>query len=362
MKEETVRGAVENLPPYIPGKQVEEVAREFGLKKVFKLASNENPLGTSPLAFEALAAEIKHSYIYPDQHHISLKEALSKKYGLPKEYFIAGNGSDEIMLMAAQTFLSAGDEAIISRHTFSMYEFVTRIMDGKPVFVELKDHRYDLEGFQKALTARTKLVFLCNPNNPTGTIFTKTELEAFIKSVPEDVILVVDEAYGEYSDSPEYPSGIDLVSSGRNIIVLRTFSKIYGLAGMRVGYGIAKPEIIKYLSMTKMPFNVGRAAQAAAAAALSDDKFVGESIKNNKEGKIFLYSELDKLKVKYQPTQANFICIDLGREADAVFTELLRQGVIIRPLSSFGLRDSIRVTIGTKEQNEAFINALKKGL
>jgi len=360
MKDELPREAIEKLPVYIPGKQVEEVTKEFKLKEVIKLASNENPFGPSPKAIEAMIKDLNTVSVYPDQHHTLLREALSKKWGISKEHFICGNGSDEIMSLIAQVFLSSGDQVIVSKHTFSMYEFVSKIMDAGLVFVDLKEGSYDLESIKNAVTPATKLVFLCNPNNPTGTIFTGSEFESFMKAVPENVIVVLDEAYGEYSDSSDYPDGLDFVKRGRNVIMLRTFSKAYGLAGLRVGYGIARPGLIKYLLMAKLPFNVSRIGQLAAAAALEDDDFLALTLDNNKEGREYLYSELTKMGLKYHKTQANFIFIDLGKEADPVFMGLMRQGVIIRPLSSFGFPQAVRVSIGTSHQNIKFIEALKK--
>jgi len=356
------RDAVSGLPEYIPGRQVEEAVKEFQLKEVIKLASNENPLGPSPKAAKAIRDHLDKLHVYPDQHHLLLREALSSKLSVPKESVIIGNGSDEIMLLIAQVFLSAGDEAVISRHTFSMYEFVTKIMDGVPVFAELKDHSYDLDSMLGLITEKTKLVFLCNPNNPTGTIFTAEQFGAFISKVPEGVIVVMDEAYGDFADSAEYPDSLDHVRKGRNLIVLRTFSKIYGLAAVRAGYGISSPEIIKLLNLAKMPFNVNRLAQTAALEALNDEEFLRKTLKNNSDGKNYLYGELEKLGQRYLRTEANFVYIDLGRDSDAVFMELMREGVIVRPLRSFGLPHSIRVSVGTHPQNEKFIKAFKKVL
>lgn len=362
MNEEIVRESIKDLSPYIPGKQVEEVVKEFGVGKVIKLASNENPFGPSPKALEAVSKNALSSSVYPDQHHILLREEIAKKYGISKGSIIVGNGSDEIMLIAAETFLSAGEEILISRNTFSMYEFAGKIMDGRVKYVDLKDHTYDLDGFLAAIGSSTKMIFLCNPNNPTGTIFTKKQLEKFLNDVPERVIVVLDEAYGDYCDSPDYPKGFDLVKGGNNLIVLRTFSKIYGLAGLRIGYGVANEQVIKYMNMAKMPFNVNRLGQAAAAAALNDDDFKNMCIENNKIGKEYLYRELDGLGLKYLKTQANFIFIEFNKSADKIFLDLLKQGVIVRPLASFGFSNAIRVTVGTPDQNKIFINALKKAL
>jgi len=362
MTDDFIRPVLKSLDHYIPGKQEEEVKKEFGLTTVIKLASNENPFGPSPKAIEAVSNSIRSASVYPDQHHTILREALAKKLNIDKENLIIGNGSDEIMLLIAQAFLSSQDEAVISKHTFSVYEFVTKVMDGKPVYADLKEHVYDLDAMESKVSAKTKLVFICNPNNPTGTYVDKDKLEKFISRMPMDTIVVIDEAYGNYSTEKDYPKSIEFIHKYPNVIVLQTFSKIFGLAGLRVGYGISNPRIIKYLNLVKLPFNVNRIGQVAAVAALSDDEFVEKSIKNNEQGKEYLYKELSALGLTYLRTQANFICINFDEDSDRIFLGLMKEGVIVRPLSSFDLPQSIRVTVGTPEQNEKFISALKKVL
>ena len=351
--EEFVRDALKGIKDYIPGKTPTEPG-------IIKLASNENPFGPSPKALEAIAKEAKALHIYPDQKSILLREALANKLKVDESSIIVGNGSDEIMQIAAATFLKAGEEVVISKNTFSIYEFVTRLLDGRPVFVDLKDYAQDLDEIAKAVTSKTKLVFLCNPHNPTGTIFTAKELDVFLKKVPSNVLVVIDEAYLEFSDSEEFPESLKYVREGKNVLVLRTFSKYYGLAGLRVGFGVAPKELISYMFRAKLPFNVSRLAQAGAKAALDDKEFTDNTFKHNLEGKKYLYAELDKLGLAYKKTQSNFIFIDLKRSADQVFMDMMRQGVIIRPLTSFGLPQAIRVSIGTKEQNEKFIALLAK--
>ena len=340
----------------------EDAKEEFGLKDVIKLASNENPLGPSPKAIEAVKNAVLDASKYPDQHQVPLRAALSKRFGLPSENFIVGNGSDEVMLMIALTFLEKDDEVVISRNTFSVYEFVTKLMGASPVYVDLKDLTYDLQDLASAVSKKTKLIFLCNPNSPTGTIVKKDALEKFIKAVPENVIVVVDEAYGEYADLPDYRSAAGHINKRANLIVLKTFSKIYGLAGLRIGYGVSSKKIIDLLNLVKMPFNVNRIGQIAALAALDDDGFVARSNKNNAEGKEYLYSEFSKMGLKFLKTQANFVFVDLQRDSEKIFVELMSRGIIIRPLSSFGLPKAIRVTVGTPSQNKKFIQALKKVL
>ncbi|OGC03402.1 histidinol-phosphate transaminase [candidate division WOR-1 bacterium RIFOXYA12_FULL_43_27] len=344
------RNAVSNLKEYIPGKNPEKA-------KVIKLASNENPLGPSPKALLAIKKELKKISVYPDQNSLLLSRQLSKKFNVSEKNLVIGNGSDEVLQLIAAAYLSSGDEVLISRNTFSTYEFVTRLFDGNPVFVDLKNNTYDLPGFASKSTDKTKIIFLCNPNSPTGTSFTAAELDSFMANIPDNYIVVIDEAYAEYVESEDYPDSLKYVRQGKNVIVLRTFSKLYGLAGLRCGYGIAKEEIIKYLKMVKLPFGVNRLAVAAASAALDDKAFVKKSLKTNKDGKKYLYSQLSPIK-----TEANFICLDIKKSADEVFLRLMAEGVIIRPLTSFGIPNAIRVTIGTMEQNKKFVAALKKVL
>lgn len=352
MNEDFVREPIKDIKEYVPG----QTPKEPG---IIKLASNENPFGPSPLALKAIAQEAKRLQVYPDQKSILLREALGKKLDLADDCLIIGNGSDEIMQLLAATYLKPGEEIIIPENTFSVYELVARVFDGKPVFVPLKNLEQDLEATAAAITNKTKIIFLCNPHNPTGTMISKDKLVAFISKVPDHVLVVVDEAYMEFAEGENFPDAISYVKAGKNVIVLRTFSKYFGLAGLRVGYGVAKPEIIRYMYRAKMPFNVSRLAQAGALAALEDKKFLAKTFKNNSEGKIQLYVELDKLGLEYKKTASNFIYINLKKSADQAFVELMRQGIIVRPLTSFGLPEAIRVSIGTKKDNEKFVTALK---
>ncbi|MFC1560195.1 histidinol-phosphate transaminase [Candidatus Margulisiibacteriota bacterium] len=356
----SIRPNIKKIKPYVPGESPIEAEKKLKISGVVKLASNENPLGPSKRSLEAINKYAKDVFVYPDKKCSELKKKIAKNLGLPPENIVAGNGSDEIMLLTGLAYLSAGEEVIISKNTFAVYELVTRLMDGEPVFVDLKDNTYDLEAMAKAITKKTKLIFVCNPNNPTGTMNTKNELDTFMSKVPSDVIVVLDEAYGEYVGSKDYPDGLEYVKAKKNVIVLRTFSKIYGLAGIRVGYGIASPETIKYLDLVRLPFSVNRIAQHAAIAALEDRGHVARSIKVNSEGKDYLYKELGKLGMDYIKTEANFICINVKTSADVIFMDLMRRGVIVRPLTTFGMPKSIRVTIGTQEQNQKFIEALKQ--
>jgi histidinol-phosphate aminotransferase len=347
--DELLRSVVAGIKDYVPGKTVTGAV---------KLASNENPFGPSPLAVEAIVKEAHNLHIYPDQRSTLLREALAKKLGVGDDSIVCGNGSDELMQILGSTYLNPGDEVIISRNTFSLYELIARIFDGKMVFVELKDYALDLAAIAKAVTKKTKLIFLTAPNNPTGTIFAAAQFDVFMAQVPENVLVVVDEAYAEFVESKEFPDTIKQVKAGKNVVVLRTFSKYYGLAGLRIGYGVARPEILKPMFRTKMPFNVNRLAQAGALAALDDKEFLAKTYQNNVEGKKYLYAEFEKLGLEHKKTEANFIFVNLKRSADEFFMALMKKQVIVRPLTSFGFPEAIRVSIGTPEQNAAFVAAL----
>jgi len=355
MVEEFIRPTVKEIKDYTPGKTPKKPG-------VIKLASNENPFGPSPKALAAITKEEKNLHIYPDQKSLLLRGALAKKLEIKDDSIIIGNGSDEIMQVAAATFLKPGEEVIIPENTFSLYEFVTRVFDGKLVFVPLKDQEQDLEAMAKAVTPKTKMIFLCNPHNPTGSMISRKALHEFLAKIPDHILVIIDEAYMEFADPKIFPESISYVLEGKNVLVLRTFSKFYGLAGLRVGYGIARPDLIKFMFRVKPPFNVNRLAQVGATAALDDKKFLDKTYKNNLEVKKNLYAGLDKLGLDYKKTESNFVFIDIKRPADELFLQMMKQGVIIRPLTSFGLPEAIRVSVGTKEQNEKLIAALKRFL
>jgi len=350
MKEFPPRKAVSEIKDYVPGKTVTGAV---------KLASNENPFGPSPLALEAIAKEAKNLQIYPDQKAIILREALAAKFGVSEGGVICGNGSDDIMQIIGSTYLNPGDEVVIPKNTFSVYELVARLFDGKIVLTDLKDYEVDLQAVAKAVTKTTKLIFLANPNNPTGTSFSQKELDLLLASLPDQAILILDEAYAEFADSPDFPDSIKCIKERKNVIVLRTFSKYYGLAGLRVGYGLGCTELIQPMYKAKMPFNVSRLAQAGALAALGDTTFLEKTYQNNLEGKKYFYAELDKLGLAYKKSEANFIFVDVKRSADELFISLMKLGVILRPLTSFGFPQAIRVSVGTPEQNEKFIQSLR---
>ena len=360
MPNEPVRPNIGNIKPYVPGKSAEDAERELNISGMIKLASNENPLGPSIKAIEAVSKYSKDINLYPDQNFYEISRLIADRLDLDPENIIVGNGSDEVMMLTALAYISAGDEAIVSLNTFSTYELVSGLMEAEIIRINLKDHTYDLSAMAKAFNPKTKLVFICNPNNPTGTINTRKDLDRFVDLAPENALILIDEAYCEYVSSGDYPDSLEYVRANKNVIVTRSFSKIYGLAGLRVGYGIAKPGIIKYLKLVRLPFSVNRLAQMAASVSLADTQHVAKSIKNNSEGKAYLYGELNKLGVSFLKTEANFIYIDLKNDADEAHMALMRRGIIVRPLSSFGMPGSIRVTIGTPEQNKKFIKSLSE--
>lgn len=357
-----VRETILAIKPYIPGKPVDEVQRELGLDDVIKMASNENPLGPSPRAVAALTGTLREVHVYPDAGCTLLKQELARRLDLDPGQIVIGNGSDEVLRLVGQAFIREGDEAVIPAPTFAGYEFATLLVGGLPRRVPLVGATIDLEAVARAVSDRTAVVFLCNPNNPTGTAFDAGEFERFLDALPPRVLVVLDEAYREFTDEGVCPDSLAAVRQGRNLIVLRTFSKIYGLAALRVGYGLARPDLIALLWRVREPFSVNAPGQAAALAALEDTEHFEASRSLVQEGKEFLYRAFAGLGLHYVPTQANFVYVELGRPAQPVYGELLRRGVIIRPLDFFGLPDCIRVTVGTRGQNERFVAALREVL
>ena len=342
------------LTPYVPGKPIEELQREMGLARVVKLASNENPLGPSPKAIDVLTEGAATLHRYPDGGAFRLREALADRWKVTADHVILGNGSDEILGLLARTFLSPGDEAVMADHTFVIYKMEVMAAHGKAVAVPLRQWRHDLSAMAEAVTPRTKLLFVCNPNNPTGTMVSADEVEQLMARVPEHVIVVFDEAYFEYVRRSDFPDSMAYVKQGRNAIVLRTFSKIYGLAGLRIGYGVTTPEITNFLNRVRPPFNANSIAQRAALAALGDDEHVARSRSVNQAGMEQMVKGLAALGFTPIPSEANFLYVDIGRDGRQVFDALLRQGIIVRHIEG----RMIRVTIGQVEENEAFLTAL----
>lgn len=356
-----VSDEIEALIPYPPGKPIEEVERELGIKGSIKLASNENPLGPSPKAVDAVSKAIKNLHRYPDGGWHYLKEKLARHLNVKSENLIIGNGSNEIIELVVRTFLRQGQEAVMGNPSFAVYPLVVPAAGGRNVLVPLKNLTHDLDAMFDAITENTKIVFIANPNNPTGTMNTKAELDRFYKKLPEHVILVLDEAYYEFVTNKDFPNSLDYLKGGKNIVVLRTFSKIYGLAGLRIGYGIASERLVFYMNKVRQPFNVNSLAQVAAMAALDDDEHLKKSQKNNQDGIKYLFSELSAMGLECVPTQANFFLVKVGNGKKA-YDDLLKQGVIVRPMASYGLGEYIRVTVGLPEENKRFVDAVKKVL
>ncbi len=342
------------IQPYVPGKPIEELERELGISNSIKLASNENPVGPSPAAVNAIRESFDDINRYPDGSGFYLKKALSEKLGVSEEEIILGNGSNELLDLAAKTFLKDGDEAVMATPSFVVYFMAVQSVGGKSVQVPLKNYTHDLSAMAGAVTPATKMVFIANPNNPTGTINKKDEFERLMEKVPDSVLVVMDEAYYEYVSDHDYADSMKYLRSEKNILILRTFSKIYGLAGLRLGYGIAKKEILTDMNRLRAPFNTGTIAQKAAIAALSDTGHVSRSREVNEAGKEYLYRELGALGMSFVPTEANFIYIPV-EGAVSLYEKLLKMGVIIRPMGP----GAVRVTIGLPEENRRFIEALK---
>ena len=359
--ERLARKGILKITSYIPGKSIEEVQKELGAKRWIKLASNENLLGPSQKAVAAIQKELPTIYLYPEGPCTVLRQALAQKFSLPEGMIVISNGADNLILMIASAFVNEGDEVIVADPTFTVYTNVTQIMGGKSIKVRLKDFTHDLDGMLKKVNRKTKLVFICNPNNPTGTTITKELFDHFISKLPDHVIVVLDEAYGDFVEDPFYPNGLDYIQE-RQVILLRTFSKVYGLAGLRIGYALGREDLVDCLYQVREPFPVHRLAQVAAVAALSDEDHVIKSLQLVYEGKRYLYKELGKMGLSYVPSQANFIFIDFEKDSGEVFKGLLREGVIIRPGKIWGYPTSARVTIGKMEHNRRFVKALEKVL
>lgn len=353
------RQELNELTAYKPGKPIDDVKREYGLTEVIKLASNENPLGCSPKAVEAVKKAADNLAIYPDGNTTLLKEALANRLNLKPSQVLLSSGSDEMVDQIAKTFIDKNDEIIMADITFPRYISTTKMMGGTPKIVPLNDWTYDLDSMLLAITDKTKLIWLCNPNNPTGTMFSEDKLLNFLKQVPKNIIVIYDEAYNEYVTNEDYPkNSMNLLKNYPNLIVMRTFSKIYGLAALRVGYTMASEEIIHNINKIRGPFNVNTLAQVAALAALEDDEFIKKSYEINREGKEYLYKEFKSLDLKYAPSETNHIFVNVNKDANEVFVELQKRGMIIRPI----VETWIRVTIGTMEQNKKFISLIKEVL
>jgi histidinol-phosphate aminotransferase len=358
---------VRKLQPYQPGKPIEELEREYGVSDVVKLASNENPLGPSPKALAAMHLRAADLARYPDGNGFELKHALSGHLDVGMDQITLGNGSNDVLELVARAFATPGDEVVFSEHAFAVYPIVTQAIGAKPVAAKAKDWGHDLEAMAAAVTERTRLVFIANPNNPTGTWVDGEALERFVAGVPEHVIVVVDEAYFEFAADPEagvegYPDTLHWLGRYPNLIVTRTFSKAYGLAGLRVGYAVSHPEVADLLNRVRQPFNANSAALAAAAAALADTEHLARGLRLNREEMARLTDAFERMGLAWIPSVGTFVAVEVGQPGAEVYEALLREGVIVRPVGAYGMPNHLRVSVGLPEENQRFIDALGKAL
>lgn len=364
-KSQAVEG-VQGLRPYQPGKPIDELARELGLneKDIVKLASNENPVGPSPKALAAIQDELKELTRYPDGAGFELKKVLCEKLNIQPEQITLGNGSSDILDFITRVFVNDGDNIVVSQHAFAIYGLVAKMVGAETIAAPAKNFAHDLDAMLAAINDKTRIVFVTNPNNPTGTWIKKDELIAFLDKVPERVLVLLDEAYFEYVDENDYPNGIELLRQYSNLVVTRTFSKAYGLASMRVGYGVSSTEIADLLNRVRPPFNVNSFALAAAKAAVLDEGYVAESIAVNNNGMAYLEGEFNRLGLDFIPSVGNFISVKMpsGIDAMGVNDGLLQAGVIVRPVANYEMPEYLRVSIGGEKENQAFIAALEKVL
>lgn len=352
-----------NVKPYVPGKPIEEVKRQLGLKTVFKLASNENAWGPSPKVVAAIAEAAKDVNRYPDGGCFYLRRELAKRLTCGEDQLVFGNGSDEILMIALRVFCEPGDEIVIARPTFLMYGIIGESIGAVVKEVPLKNFRYDLDGMQKAVTKKTRVVIIGNPDNPAGTYVSQAQLDFFLKGLPPDIIVLLDEAYRDYVTAKDYPDSIPMLAQYKNLLVTRTFSKLYGLAGLRIGYGVVRPDVADIFNRVREPFNINSLGQVAALAALRDQAYYRRVAKAVEKGRQYLYAELRRLGLAFVESATNFILIDVSpRKGREVAQGLLKQGIIVRDMGGWGLDQNVRVTIGTDKENAAFIRALSKAL
>ncbi len=357
---------VQTLSPYQAGKPIDELQREYGVSDIIKLASNENPLGPSDKVISAIQSELAELSRYPDGNAFELKKALANKHSVNINQITIGNGSNDILEILTRAFVTPEHEVIFSQHAFAVYPIVTQAVGATAVVVPAKDWGHDLNAMQKAISDKTKVIFIANPNNPTGTWVDGNSLSAFLQAVPKNVLVVLDEAYFEFASfdpaAENYPSGLEYLNQYPNLIVTRTFSKAYGLAGLRVGYSVSHSQVADILNRVRQPFNANSLALKAAEVALADQSYLEEGIKLNAMGMQQLISAFDDMSLSYIPSVGNFICVNVGENAMNVYDDLLYQGVIVRPVANYEMPEYLRITIGTKEENTRFIDALKKVL
>jgi histidinol-phosphate aminotransferase len=353
-----VKRQLEQLTPYKPGKPIDEVKKEYGLEKVIKLASNENPYGSSPKAKEAILQSLNGLEIYPDGYSRALREKLAKHLGINETQIIFGNGSDEVVQIICRAFLEDGTNTVMAKPTFPQYRHNAIIENAEVREIPLAHGQHDLESMLQAIDEHTRVVWICNPNNPTGTYVPESALLSFLEKVPKHVLVVVDEAYYEYVQAEDYPQTVPLLNKYNNLMILRTFSKAYGLAGLRIGYGVASETLIQQMEPAREPFNTSVLAQVAALAAIDDQQFIKDCAEKNKQGLKQFYRFCDEHKLKYYYSEGNFILIDFGIEGNEVFQYLLERGIIVRSGNALGFPTSVRITIGTETQNEEVLAAL----
>ncbi|GIP36155.1 histidinol-phosphate transaminase [Paenibacillus sp. J2TS4] len=360
-KKPLVRKELKQLKPYSPGKPAWEVQAELGLEQVIKLASNENPLGPSPKAVKAIMQQVNELHRYPDSGSLKLKQIIADHYRVRESQVMIGNGADELITLLSEAYLEKTDEVIVPFPSFTEYAFGGMLMGAKIIEAPLdSSFNYDLKQLLSVVTDRTKIVYLCSPHNPTGTYVSRTFINELIQELPDHTILVLDGAYSHYANADDYTNGVEWVQQEKPVVVLQTFSKVYGLAGMRVGFALAAERIIAAMHQVKEPFNVNALAQTAAAAAISDEEHIRRTLAVNEEGRRLLYSAFEARGIHYTPSMSNFILVELGDEAEAVYKLLLEEGVIVRFGGTWGLNGHLRVTIGTEQENLIFIHALDK--
>ncbi len=365
--EDLATPGVRGLQPYQPGKPIDELQREYSVSDIVKLASNENPLGPSPRVREVLTKGFDELARYPDGNGFALKQALSERHGVDMAQVTLGNGSSDVLEFVVRVFVQPGDEVLFSKHAFAMYPIVTRAASAKAVVAPARDWGHDLKAMQALISERTRVIFVANPNNPTGTWLHGDELKAFVAAVPENVIVVIDEAYFEYASDPAlgaagYPDASRWLDGFPNLVVTRTFSKAFGLAGLRVGYSLSHPDLANLLNRIRPPFNVNSLALLAAEAALADEEHVRQAVHLNVEEMARVTDAVTEMGLEFIPSVGNFVSIDVGGDAASVYDALLRQGVIVRPVANYGMPRHLRVTLGLQEENERFLAALRKVL
>jgi histidinol-phosphate aminotransferase len=353
---------IAGLKPYPPGKPLEELEREYGITDSIKLASNENPLGSSPLALNAIRNHLENLRRYPDGSGFYLRQRLSQHLGVAESSIVLGNGSNEIIDLIIRTFVQPGEEVLMSEPTFLVYKLMTQAVGGHAVQVPQTSFAHDLGSMGDACTLSTRVIFVDNPNNPSGTVISRDEFEDFRSRVPQDVLIVLDEAYIEFADPASTISGLEYLNGGPAVITLRTFSKAYGLAGLRIGYGVMPPEVADYVNRVRQPFNVNSLAQIAALAALDDEPFLQETQKVVRDGLSLLFGELAEMQIRTLPTQTNFFLLEVRHDAKKVYEAMLRRGVIVRAMNAYGLDNYIRISVGRPEENIRFLAALREVL